>query len=471
MERVSIAAALLLFTVTLVGRRPSTAVIALVISTFFAIPFYVFSSGLNSGVFVSDAVLLGALMRWGASASANRRRFKAPPGSGVFLVLLLLVVASRVVVLGQEQDVMSFYHLGFFTLRFSAFALTYVLVGSLDIGPVGLRKLTTWICLLVIGVGVANILTHFGVSGLNFFSRELIGGREAAISAEQRAHAYLLGFNRGSVGLLAFTGLVFLFLRSLIGKIGAKFFTYVGLAIVGLLLLDSFSRAAVLAMIVAVVTLILRLRVKHTATITVAVLIGGGAILLVAGDVGLWTERLTGLFSREAFARSSGGGRVEDWMRLLNHLAQNPAHAVLGVGFYRYAHYRDFVTLYGAGHNQYIHTLGELGVMGLTTCLLLWATILRALDRLARSAAAASTQRMVGTVGFAFFLGLLASGLSQETLYPNPSMYNVSTLLMILTSATLAAYRVGAPTRALQAFSGERATPGIGTGFPFHARG
>lgn len=469
MERIPIAAALVLFLLTLLGRRPSTAVITLLASTFVATPLFVLSSGLNSGVFVNDVVLLGAIMRWGGSALANVRRFKAPPGTRIFLTLLLVVVASRMVVVAQEQDAMSLYHLGFFSLRFSAFTFAFILVGSLNIGPAGFRRITTWTCLLVAGLGVANLLTHFGVSGLNFFSQELLRGRETGISEAQRVHAYLLGFNRGSVGLFAFTGLVFLLLRSLVGKIGAQLFTYVGLGLVGLLLLDSFSRAAVLATIVTVATLVLRLRAKHTVVILISVVIGGGAILLLAGDVGLWTDRLAGLFSRKAFARSTGSGRVEDWMRLLNHLGSNPGHAVLGIGFNRYWRYQDFVVHFSAGHNQYIHSLGELGIIGLTTCLLLWATILRAFYRLARSAAAASPQRVVGEVGFAFFLGLLASGLSQETLYPSPSMYTVAVFLMTLTAATLAAYRVGAPTSALQTFPRQRTTSEIGTGFPFHA--
>jgi O-antigen ligase len=264
-------------------------------------------------------------------------------------------------------------------------------------------------------------------------------GREAI---EERVHSYLLGFNRASVGLFAYVGLGFLLLRSWLGGIRFKSFLYIAAPLVTILLLDSFSRAALLAAFAGGLTLVLRLKVKRTLSLIVTAALGTAIILLVVADVSEWVERFAALFSREAFQRSTGGGRVRDWLLLLGFLGNNVDYLVFGIGFHRYSEYKMIGgPSLAAGHNMYVHTLGELGILGLAAFLVLWAILFVTLYRLSKRKTRGPLQPLICAAVFAIYVGLLVSGLSQETLYPQFTMYNVVPLLMTIFGVTIGTFR------------------------------
>jgi O-antigen ligase len=78
-------------------------------------------------------------------------------------------------------------------------------------------------------------------------------------------------------------------------------------------------------------------------------------------------------------------GRVASWQTLLNFLASNPWHAILGVG-YKTLPYSDFIGATAVGDNTYLTLLVETGVLGLAAVVALNAAVLIYAYRAARSA-------------------------------------------------------------------------------------
>jgi hypothetical protein len=77
-----------------------------------------------------------------------------------------------------------------------------------------------------------------------------------------------------------------------------------------------------------------------------------------------------------------------------------------------------------------------LGVFGLLAWLCLWTTHAVALRRLGRHRPHDKARELVRTVVFAYYVGLLVSGLSQESLYPNAPVYNVVLFIVTALAAT-----------------------------------
>jgi O-antigen ligase len=77
-------------------------------------------------------------------------------------------------------------------------------------------------------------------------------------------------------------------------------------------------------------------------------------------------------------------GRVQSWQTLLDFLASNPWHALLGVG-YKTLPYSDFIGTKAVGDNTYLTLLAETGLLGLAAVIALNAAILWRSYRAARS--------------------------------------------------------------------------------------
>ena len=87
MTSVSIAAAIALSLVALVGSRPRTAAMALVLSYFFALPVTILAKGANSAVFVCDVVLLAVLLRWGRTSMQRMHQVQLPGKTAVWVLM------------------------------------------------------------------------------------------------------------------------------------------------------------------------------------------------------------------------------------------------------------------------------------------------------------------------------------------------------------------------------------------------
>ena len=154
-------------------------------------------------------------------------------------------------------------------------------------------------------------------------------------------------------------------------------------------LILSYSRASIIAVIVACVTLAILRRAKLG-----RVLIGAGVALVVAAAVvqfavpsfaaNYW-DRIDTSF-QDILVTPDGvfTGRLATWSTLLHFLASQPWHAIFGIG-YKTLPYTSFAGAPIVADNTWLSLLVETGLIGLSIFLLLNFLILRGGFRAARS--------------------------------------------------------------------------------------
>ncbi|MES1261857.1 MAG: O-antigen ligase family protein [Acidobacteriota bacterium] len=154
-------------------------------------------------------------------------------------------------------------------------------------------------------------------------------------------------------------------------------------------LIFSYSRASVLNVVTALVTLALLRRVRIRRSIlagALAMIATGAAVrLLLPSFAASYWARLAN--SIGYFWYSPDGvlsGRLGNWSTLLGFLIREPWHALFGIG-YKTLPYSDFTGAPVIADNTYLSLLVETGIVGLASFLLLNAMILRYGLRAARS--------------------------------------------------------------------------------------
>lgn len=446
MEKYSIAGAIVLSLMVMLARRPSTAVLALLGSFLFAMPIQVFASGLGSAVYACDVVLGAMVLRWGGTALQQIRARGAPPLSNVFGVMtpyVYFVTAAGLLSLGTVLGVLKF---GFFSLRFTVFAGQFLLLAALPYTLLDYRRLVGGLALMFTGLAGANLINRMGLMDLNFYAYyELMkqAGVSGAIQVRQgeAAGIFFLGFDRASNGIFAYLGVITVLLRAWMGGSAWRVIAFLAVPLMLLYLLDSFSRAALLAFLVAGGLAAMLIRSEHTmhgiATLAVAAV---GAVFVGVDPTG-WVERFAALFSREAFEQSTGQGRVQEWITVISFLLSNPQYLLLGAGFMNYKHLTDIGgATYDAGHNMFIHATGELGIVGLGLWIWLWSSMALVFYRQHKNYPQGHPGRLVCAVLAATVCGAIASGVSQESLYPNFSVYGAVCMMMGLIAASIGAF-------------------------------
>ena len=167
---------------------------------------------------------------------------------------------------------------------------------------------------------------------------------------------------------------------------------FFGGAVLATALVLSFSRASLvnLAVALAVLLWLHRKQIRWRRLIISVAFFGASAaaILLAAfpAFTGMaWLRLFNALryFSESPNAVLSG--RVASWQTLVNFLALNPWHALLGVG-YKTLPYSDFIGGTAVGDNTYLTLLVETGIIGLAAVIALNCAVLLYAFRAARSA-------------------------------------------------------------------------------------
>jgi O-antigen ligase len=162
-----------------------------------------------------------------------------------------------------------------------------------------------------------------------------------------------------------------------------------GVALAGALIL-SYSRGSLINLAVALIVLFWlyrdRIRWRRVA-IGAAVAAGSVALLAVSSPVfsaAYWGRVSVSLQFLSESPNMVLSGRVQSWETLLQFLASNPWHALLGVG-YKTLPYSDFIGTTAVGDNTYLTLLAETGLLGLCAVIALNIAILRRSYRAARS--------------------------------------------------------------------------------------
>lgn len=189
-------------------------------------------------------------------------------------------------------------------------------------------------------------------------------------------------------------------------------------------LVVSFSRSAILNLVVALVALVFISGRKLLGWRTVAVTIGAACSALLAAGVLVaeWAPSIVQPFflrleysALQFFASPNEvlSRRLETWRFLLSFIVERPQHFVLGIG-YKTLPYTDFLGRPLVADNMYLSLLAETGVLGLAAFLLLSLLLLRRTYLMSRS-----RDSVLATLGgflFAGWLGEMVQMLSLDTL-------------------------------------------------------
>ena len=193
-----------------------------------------------------------------------------------------------------------------------------------------------------------------------------------------------------------------------------------GAAVFSAALVLSFSRASLLNVLIAIATLLWlhrdRFRSRRMGLVFLLAVAVGSALTyyLLPAFTQLYLDRLSAS-ATYLFSSTEGvlSGRLSSWSALAAFLRENPAYALLGIG-YKTLPYSNFIGQAVVGDNMYLTMLVETGVIGLAALLLLNAAILRAAYRAARHASPQAS--FFGTWIFCFWMGQSFQMLSGDLL-------------------------------------------------------
>jgi O-antigen ligase len=187
----------------------------------------------------------------------------------------------------------------------------------------------------------------------------------------------------------------------------SRFALAIGAVLFSAALIFSYSRGSIVNLLVAGVAL---LAIHHRRVpfgkLLLGVALGGGLAWFASpAFVRLYFQRLANTSYLFAATDTILSGRVSSWRALVDFLAANPWHAIIGIG-YKTLPYSSFTGSKIVADNMYLSMLVETGVFGLTALLCLHAYILRAAWRARAS--------FFGAWVFCFWCGEIAQMLSGD---------------------------------------------------------
>jgi O-antigen ligase len=192
-----------------------------------------------------------------------------------------------------------------------------------------------------------------------------------------------------------------------------------GGAVFAAALLLSFSRSSLLNLAAAVAALLWLHRRGFRWRRPALVLAASAAAALVIlyavfpAFVEFYGRRWWATLQLWAFPEITLAGRLQSWATLVDFLAENPWHAVLGIG-YKTLPQTSFLGRPLIADNMYLSVLVETGLLGLAALAVFLAAILRCSWRLARHADAQIS--LLGAWSFCFWVGQLVQMLSVDLL-------------------------------------------------------
>ena len=191
----------------------------------------------------------------------------------------------------------------------------------------------------------------------------------------------------------------------------------IGGVLFGATLIFSYSRASLAALAVAVIAFLYVRRVRFSRS----ALAGLGFSLVAAAGLArvalptlashYWTRLAVSLETLSSAPNSVLSGRLGTWSIVGGFLAQQPWHALFGIG-YKTLPYTDYLGSALIADNTYLSLLVETGVVGLAAFLALNAAILRTSLRAARSATPRAS--FFGSWIFCFWCGEVVQMLSGD---------------------------------------------------------
>jgi len=254
----------------------------------------------------------------------------------------------------------------------------------------------------------------------------------------------LFGFRRGAHGPLLVTGIFMSFaMTQLTRSYNLKILGYISIPILLIALLFSFSRAALVAILVGGVSLAATLGGARAFKGILISLFSAIVIYIVLTISPVLRERFLSFIGPAGKTMVEFGGmRITGWISVAKWLSESPGVVAVGTGFQNFAY---FIKLnpkagqigLGAGHNSWLHALTEFGVLGFIVFNAWLASIFYWLVSWRRMMTDKIDKMMPG-IFISLMLAITVSCLTQESLVPStavvPWMVHFYIILGIWTS-------------------------------------
>lgn len=312
------------------------------------------------------------------------------------------------------QFLMALYRFQIVTSLFLAFALPqrYYVDRRLFVECLVL----SWLFTLVLSI--MGILAYAGVPHLDFRYGVALGvyGRQG-----------VLGFLRGGNGLILVSGIFMSFaLSQLTRNHLLKILVYCSLPVLVISLFFTFSRAAMLAIIIGGMSLAVTLGGARAFKGILVCLFIAIVLFITFRQLPEVSQRFFSFPEELSVETLPGGKRVVEWIRLTKWLFESPGVLMVGTGFQNFHYFiqqspQTIIIMLEAGHNSYLHILTELGIVGLFVFLGWVASIFFWLVSW-RHIIIDKVDRMMPGIFISLMLAIMASCLTQESLAPSSSM-------------------------------------------------
>jgi O-antigen ligase len=306
----------------------------------------------------------------------------------IYLGLTLLIASFR----GEGILRESIKFAGFFYIKFWQYFIIYILVRTCKPfkNETHFRIL---FCSMVIYTSVAAILQSKGIITLRY---------DPTIPQNMRHATSTLSFNYAHLGLfqLVSIGMLMGFLET--AKHRTKVFYLILILVAFYALMLSGSRAGIIGTAVVLVVHFSQTRVKG---IYIAMLTSALIVLAITGIPDIFLSRMSTTLDSDA----TGAGRVESWLHLTDFFNDSALNVIFGVGFmqFRFSAIQFFHS--NAGHNNYLNTYVETGMIGFIIFLMLLIVVFKQLRKNSKNSIYARN-------GLAIWCGIIVTCLSQESL-------------------------------------------------------
>lgn len=237
-------------------------------------------------------------------------------------------------------------------------------------------------------------------------------------------HLGVLGFNRAGHGKMLVTGIFMCFaMTQLTRNLLLKTLGYISIPLLLTALLFSFSRSSYVVLIVAAMSLAVTLGGARALKGILMTFFGVIVIYIILMQFPELRERF--LFiggQRTAFEASAG--RIAGWTELLSWLLESPGILAVGAGFQNFSYFVKIHAEIGeleSGHNNFLHILVELGILGFLAFIGWLVSIFYWLVSWRRTMTDKIDKMMPGIFA-SLMIGIVASCMFSETLYPVVSM-------------------------------------------------
>jgi len=271
-------------------------------------------------------------------------------------------------------------------------------------------------------MSIAGFLNFVGLVDLTFRISEEVG---------LFRHVGLLGFRRAGNGLMLIAGIFMTFAMSKLTRSHLlRMAGYVSLPIMAIALFFSFSRAAVVGLLVGGTSLAITLKGRQAVKTILLGAVGGVILYVAVMQFPELQERLGflklfyGAGHEPVSAEEYSARRIVGWITTAKWLAGSPGVVTFGTGFQNFAYFVRFsaesVRL-GAGHNNWLHMLVELGTAGFIVFNLWLIAVFRWLVSWRRTLTE-PIDKLMPSIFISFMLAVTASCLTQESLAPSASL-------------------------------------------------